>query len=111
MLRYIPLLAVTLLAGPAHAAAAPDPATMTLYVKKCAECHGEDGKAETKMGKKYDAESFADAKWQEKRSDEQIEKTITEGKPKTKMKAFKDKLSPEEIKAMVQVVRSFKPKA
>lgn len=108
MLRYLlPLAALTLLAGPA--AAAPDAAAMALYSKKCANCHGDDGKAETKLGKKYDAESFASARFQERHSDEQIEKAIRDGKSKTKMKPFKDKLTPEEIKAMVQVVRSFAP--
>jgi cytochrome c6 len=108
MTRYLlPLLALTALAGPARAA--PDAAAKELYTKKCASCHGDDGKAETKLGKKYDAESFASAKFQEKHTDEQIEKSITEGKAKTKMKPFKDKLTPEEIKAMVQMVRSFAP--
>lgn len=102
------LLAFTLLAGPARAAA-PDDAARALYVKKCANCHGEDGKAETKLGKKYKADSFADGSWQGRHSDEKIEKAIREGKPKTKMKPFKDKLTPEQIKAMVQVVRSFAP--
>jgi cytochrome c6 len=110
VLRHIPLLALTLLASPARAST-PDPAAVRLYVKECAVCHGEDGKAETKMGKKHDAESFVDARWQEKHTDEQIEKAIAEGKPKTKMKPWKDKLTAEQIKALVQVVRSFKPTA
>src|SRR5689334_4148270 len=102
MLRStIPLLALTLLAGPA--AAAPDAEAMKLYVKKCANCHGEDGNP-TKMGKKYDAEAFANAKFQAKHSDDELEKAIRKGVPKTKMKAFEGKLTDDQIKQMVDVI-------
>jgi cytochrome c len=33
-----------------------------LYDKQCAKCHGEDGKGETKMGKKLGTKDYTDQK-------------------------------------------------
>ena len=108
-LRLALLLAVTLPALPAPAAE-PSPDTRQLYEKKCASCHGDDGKAETKLGQKYKAKSFASSAFQAKASDQKLLDAIENGVQDTKMHPFKDKLSPDEIKAMVQMVRSFGPK-
>ncbi|HHT9111195.1 MAG TPA: c-type cytochrome, partial [Candidatus Brocadiaceae bacterium] len=53
-----------------------------------------------------EARDFTDAAWQAKATDEQIIKQITNGTP-DKMMPFKEKLSNDEIKALVPVVRSF----
>ncbi len=84
-----------------------------VYMKKCKKCHGEDGKGQTKMGKKHKAPDFTDAGWQGKNSKSKVVKDTTNGvvKPdgtKTKMKAFKDKLSAEEISAVADYVKAFK---
>jgi len=113
MIRVI--LAAALLAAPLAASAADAPAAAPtidakqLYDKNCKNCHGADGKAQTKMGKKYEIDSFADADWQAKHSDEKIREVIANGKPKTKMKAYKSKLSAEQIDALVKYVRTFNP--
>ncbi len=78
-----------------------------VWKKKCAMCHGDDGKAQTKMGAKYKVPDISTAEWQGKHSDEQIKDVITNG-GKTKMPAFKEKLTAEEIDAMVKKVRSLK---
>ncbi len=101
-------------AKPADAAAAPaagatDPAIKALFNKKCAMCHGEDGKAQTKMGQKHKIDSFVDAAWQAKESDEEIRKAISDGVPDTKMKAWKSKLSAAEIDGLAKYVRTFNP--
>ncbi len=36
-----------------------------LYDQQCAKCHGQDGKGETKMGKKLGAKDYTDAKVQD----------------------------------------------
>ena len=77
----------------------------------CAKCHGADGKGQTKMGQKLGVKDLADAKVQAELKDDAAAKTIKEGKKdadgKTLMKAF-DTLSDEEVKALVQYVRSLK---
>ena len=74
--------------------------------KLCASCHGKDGTGNTVMGKKSGVADYTDAKVQAKFTDAEAIKIITEGKEK--MKAFKDKLTADEIKAMVAYVRSLK---
>lgn len=104
------LLATVLLAAPLGAAAAPATADVEqVYAKNCKNCHGADGKAETKMGKKHEIDSFADAAWQGRHSDEKIRDAIANGKEGTKMKAYGKKLSAEQIDALVQYVRKFSP--
>jgi mono/diheme cytochrome c family protein len=82
------------------------------WTKHCASCHGKDGKGETKAGKKADVKSLTDAQYQATFTDEQMFKQIKEGMKdkngKEKMKAFSDKLSDEEIKALVTFVRGLK---
>jgi len=82
------------------------------WTKHCAKCHGEDGKGETAMGKKYAVKDYTDAKVQEKMKDEEIVKATKEGvkdaEGKTKMKAFADVLSDDEVKALVKHIRGLK---
>ena len=82
-----------------------------LYEKDCAKCHGPDGKGDTKMGKKAGAKDYTDAKVQEGMKDDHMAKAIKEGMKDgetTKMKAFVDVLSDDEIKALVAYVCAFK---
>ena len=82
------------------------------WTKNCGSCHGKDGKGETKAGKKAEVKDLTDAKYQDSFTDEQMLKQIKEGMKdkngKEKMKPFADKLSEEEIKALVAYVRAFK---
>ena len=77
----------------------------------CLKCHGADGKGQTTMGKKLGIKDLTDAKVQAELKDDAAAKTIKEGMKdkdgKTLMKPF-DTLSDEEIKALVQYVRSLK---
>lgn len=77
----------------------------------CTKCHGEDGKGQTKAGKKLQLKDYTDAEVQAKMKDDEMAKTIAEGvfdKGKEKMKAFKDELSAEEIKDLVAYIRKMK---
>ena len=91
--------------SPAPIAAAPD--AKDTYEKKCLFCHGADGRGKTKKGRKLKAPDFTSAKWQTSTADEEIEDAITNGVPKTKMPAFKAKLSPDEIMALGKYIRAF----
>ena len=79
--------------------------------KSCKVCHGPDGKGKTKMGEKSGVKDYTDAKVQEGMKDDAMAKAIKEGVKdgeKTKMKAFGDALSEDEIKALVKHIRGFK---
>ena len=98
------LLSLTL----ATAAQAADSAA-EVWTAKCKSCHGGDGKAKTKIGEKEKITDISDAGWQARHSDEKIRKVIAEGSPEnSKMKAYKDKLTPEQIDALVVYVRGLK---
>jgi cytochrome c553 len=81
------------------------------WTKLCAKCHGEDGKGQTRMGKQAGAKDYTDAQVQAEIKDDKAFKVIKEGISeggKKKMDAYGDKLSDEEIKALVAHIRSFK---
>ena len=81
------------------------------WTKNCAKCHGEDGKGQTRMGKQAGAKDYTDAKVQEGLKEDAAFKVIKEGlnqDGKKKMDPYKDKLSDDEIKALVAHIRSFK---
>ncbi len=81
-----------------------------LYKKSCAKCHGEDGKAKTKMGKKLKCRDLSDPAVQAKLTDAQIAKAIVEGVKegsKTRMKPVKD-LCKADVDALVKYVRALK---
>jgi cytochrome c553 len=102
-------LAIALLAIPTLSVCAAD--AKANYEKDCAKCHGADGKGETKMGKKYAAKDYTDAKVQDELKDEAAIKAIKEGykdkEGKTVMKPAEG-LSDEEIKDLVAYMRKFK---
>jgi mono/diheme cytochrome c family protein len=76
-----------------------------LFGAKCAICHGKTGTGMAKW-KSAGQPDFTDAEWQKSHSDSQIADTIKNGKGKY-MPAYKEKLSAEEIAALVGRVRAF----
>ena len=95
-----------LLAGPSQAAD-----VQANWTKHCASCHGKDGKGETKAGRMAGVKDQTDAQYQAGLKDDKMFTSIKEGLKdgaKEKMKPFKDKLSDDEIKALIAQVRSFK---
>jgi mono/diheme cytochrome c family protein len=76
-----------------------------LYKAKCASCHGADGKGQSAMGKKMNLRDLGSPEVQ-KQTDKELYDWTAEGKGK--MPAYKDKLSADEIKALVAHMRTFK---
>ncbi|MBK7857998.1 MAG: cytochrome c [Archangiaceae bacterium] len=80
-----------------------------IWKSKCESCHGADGKAQTKTGKKEKIEDMTAADWQTKWTDEKMKTIILEGsKDNTKMKAFKGKISDADVDGLIKHIRSFK---
>lgn len=96
-------------------AAWADPGGQEIFEKKCAGCHGKDGKGETKMGKERKISDMTSAEAQAKFTDADATKAINEGivekdSGKKRMPGFKEKLSADEVGAVLKYVRGFAPK-
>ena len=77
----------------------------------CVPCHGKEGKADTTMGKALKAKNLTDPAVQAAFTDAKAAESIKNGvkeNGKTTMKAFGDKLSDDEVKALVAYVRTLK---
>jgi cytochrome c553 len=81
------------------------------YAKYCSKCHGADGRGQTKMGKQAGAKDYTDPKTvaeiNEQRAFDGIKNGLTV-KGKEIKKPMGDKLSDDEIKALVAHMRTFK---
>jgi mono/diheme cytochrome c family protein len=86
---------------------APGAGAQEIFEQRCKLCHGADGRGKTKKGKEYKTPDFTSKKFQKRETDEEIRDAITNGVPKTKMKPFKEKLTPGQIDALVKYVRAF----
>src|SRR3954467_3090999 len=81
------------------------------WEKHCQKCHGPDGKGQTKMGRQSGAKDYTDPKVQAELDDAKGFKAVKEGlkvNGKEAMKPIGDKLSDDEIKALVAHIRTFK---
>jgi mono/diheme cytochrome c family protein len=104
-IRSVLLLSLTL----ATAAQAADEAATELWTAKCKSCHGPDGRAQTQMGKKESIVDISQPAWQQAQTDADIREVIADGSPRNKkMKAYKDKLTPQQIDALVAYIRGMK---
>ena len=93
------------------AAAYAEESSADIWKAKCKGCHGDDGKAKTKMGEKEKIPDLTNAEFQKKHTDAQLKEVITNGsKDNAKMKAFKDKLTPEQIDSLVKYIRGMQAK-
>jgi cytochrome c553 len=100
-------IALAFTAGTAFAATAAEN-----WENSCASCHGADGKAQTKQGKKLKVRDYTDPAVQAEMKDDTMLKAILEGyvqNGKTTMKGFKDELSEDEAKDLVKFIRELKP--
>lgn len=77
-----------------------------IYGRRCATCHGKDGRAKTFKGKLRSARNLADPQWQADVSDERVFNSIMNGRGK--MPSYGKKLSEAEINSLVSYVRGLK---
>lgn len=105
--KLIASLTIVLALGATSALAA---AAGENWENHCAKCHGADGKAQTKLGLKMKLKDYTNPASLAKLSDADLTKATTEGvkeNGKEKMKGYSDKLSADEIAALVKHIRSF----
>jgi mono/diheme cytochrome c family protein len=80
------------------------------WTKLCASCHGKDGAGHTKAGKKLGVKDLTAADHQKTFSDDDAFNSLKNGLKgddgSSKMKPFADKLSDDDIKAIVAYVRT-----
>ena len=104
------LAAAALVAGAIAWSASAQDAT-ALWNANCAACHGKDGKGQTMMGRKLSIKDLTDPAVQASFTDDQAAQDIKDGikvNDRPVMKGFADKLSDDQVKALVAQVRSFK---
>ena len=84
-------------------------AGQTIYKERCVFCHGENGAGDGPLGRmlKPSPPSFGDLQRLASRSDEELMKTIAEGK--SPMPRFGEKLSVEGIKNVLAYIRTLAP--
>ena len=92
------IVAIVIASGAAFGADAS-----ALWGQHCASCHGKDGSGNTAMGKKLGVKDYTK---EQSFSDAEAANVIKSGKGK--MKAYKDKLSDADVKALVAYVRGLK---
>ena len=83
------------------------------YTRMCARCHAADGSGSTKAGQKLNVKDYTSADVQAKMTDADMLAAIVDGvkdkdSGKEKMQAYKEKLSEQESKDLVAMIRSFK---
>ncbi|HTH50746.1 MAG TPA: c-type cytochrome [Pyrinomonadaceae bacterium] len=83
----------------ASAAASIPSSPRTLYLNNCARCHGNDGRSQTKLGRKYDADDISGGVGTAKTI-----RIITNGKGH--MPSFRKKLTAAQIEQIAHYVHS-----
>ncbi len=74
-----------------------------VYKMRCYSCHGENGKGSI-------APNLTDKYWKYVNNEEDLYNAIAKGKKGTMMMAYKDYLSPEELKAVTLYIKSLQGK-
>jgi|ERR1700683_234007 len=80
----------------------------SVYKAKCAACHAADGSSNVAMGKALGAKDLRSEEVQ-KHSDAELHDSIANGMG-TKMPAYKDKLTDDQIKGLVGYIRDMASK-
>jgi formylglycine-generating enzyme required for sulfatase activity len=82
----------------------------TSYAKLCASCHGKDGKGQTKLGKLHKVRDYTTVETKAALKNDAMFKAIKEGikeGDKMAMPAYAQKLTDEQIQALIQLMRAW----
>lgn len=109
---FLGLLVACAFAAASSTAAASDKTERT-WKAKCASCHGDDGRGQTKKGAEMGVSDMSTTSWQKAWTDEKVKQAIVDGVKgekdgkKQQMDPYGEKLKPEEIDGLVGYVRTF----
>ena len=110
LLATLTLVSLASTITPLHASDEDHP-----WAQHCVRCHGEDGRGQTKMGRKLRIKDITSAKVQSRLTDERILEALHEGikdnDGNERMPAFAQKLSDADRTALVAYVRSLGTKS
>jgi mono/diheme cytochrome c family protein len=101
-------LACAMLSAVAFAAGAESSSGAELWRRRCAMCHGDDGRGHTQVAERTPMPDLTSAGWQSSHSDEQIRAAIRLG-GRDPMPAFKDRLTSEDLDALIRFIRALGP--
>ncbi len=98
------LLAAALLASSTLAAQPRD--LKAFYMRSCAACHGQDGSGRSATGARLSGRNLAEGRWQTKKTDGQLVKSILDGKDA--MPAYGSQIKEDEaLRLVTEVIRPF----
>ena len=92
----------------------PDKKSKRLFETKCATCHGDDGRGKTELGAEMAIADMTKAAYWKDLTLESARKSVMEGIKRTfqgkeqEMKPFKDRLTSEQVDALVLYASSLK---
>jgi cbb3-type cytochrome c oxidase subunit III len=97
--------------NPVAADAASIAAGKQVYEKNCANCHGQTGAGDGKMGAELNPKpsNLTDAEWKHGSSDGEIFAVIKDGVKGTGMKSFNSKLTEHQIWDVINYIRTLAP--
>lgn len=78
----------------------PDPGAH-VWRKKCATCHGADGAGRTRFAEGRPFADLTDGRWRHGSDRASLRRLVVDGDPASPMPPFADRLTPEEIDAVV----------
>lgn len=92
------------------AALAADSAGTRLWKAKCAQCHGTDGRGQTKQGTKMGISDLTRPEWQKEWTDQKIKDTLSTGikreRDGKKQEMDPVELSAEDLASVIAQIRS-----
>lgn len=92
----------------------PDKKVKRLFEAKCASCHGDDGRGKTELGLEMGIADMTQAAYWKNLTLEGARKDVLDGVKRVvngkqqEMKPFRDRLTPEQIDALVLYAASLK---
>ena len=82
----------------------PSEPSARVFYRRCAACHGMDGKGRTKPAEGRPYADLTDGKWKHGGDRASIRKVVEEGEPGSPMPPFRERLTLEEIDLSVDYV-------
>jgi len=97
-------LAAGILLGVSVSACGPRDPGLRVWVRKCAACHGREGRGDTRFARGRPYCNLTDDVWKHGGDLGSIRRLIADGDPASPMPAYRGRLAPEEIDAVSEQV-------